>query len=83
MGMGLFIYRYSRMRHGDYIIMYVCSLARGVGRWAWHVVVALPYGNCRGYGVKVWAIAAVTRGYGCDRRCEGWGRGYLYIGVLG
>ena len=29
-GDGLFIYRYSRMRHGDYIIMYVCSRVRGV-----------------------------------------------------
>ena len=70
-------------RLGTRLFIYRYSLARGVGRWAWHVVVALPYGNCGGCWGRVWAIAAVTRGYGCGRRCEGWERGYLYIGILG
>ena len=50
------------MRHGDYIIMYVCSRVRGVSRGAWHVVMTLPYDGCRGSVGRMWGMVAARGG---------------------
>ena len=67
MGAGLGKWRRWRERLGTMLFIYRYFQAKGVGRWAWHVVVDSPCDKGRECGGRVWAMEAVKRGCGCAR----------------